>query len=790
MAFEVATYTDVIAKDSIDGVDGFNFQSVSPGITGVDLQCIRQNLLHRIVPTWALENDPLEHPATCAYVVRGGRSLLARGESTGDTNSGRPGNQITQAIVTADPDDFVPYRPAQLFGAVEWTLERAPSTSSDSWITPLEIRPEFEVEALEALVTADDWAREVLPRYLTMVDAATGVDRKKLVLIHGDLDVVMQWIALGTLFVDTETARSLQFRALVDDPWRVDATIVGVSPRFGQVDLGAANVLDLSGRSIPDLEPSESARVRASWFLDHGADDSFTAIEIARRWESGLGTDLAIEAARIVGFPGASITGQPAWRTCMEATVGLAEAELRDELELYTDELCDAAVGYGPSSHDEFGLAARAIRQALNQDVDGLVLGLLIPTLEALTAFPGGIAPFAHELSHSAFAVRWETADSSGAAGAYVGELLDAADDEVLPMLFSAARVIAAPVAETPLNRAVGRLADAWVQNPALGRDTWQSWVAGSSVLTATVQRLVASLRGGNERTLSALLGGEWNFAEKFSGDPQLNGWLKVSALARVPVDDRAKHIARETGFAPEAWQVVMAGSSLPEHSRLWATWITRNGAPADMVETLKATFRSVLNSDPRTVAGSPTGNWPVLMSSLNGISDPVLVALASEFSRAYESFTHMREVVADQPEARLDACLPQLGKLTPFLLPEVGWLLLNSSDSGEVEKLLRAAYPWGPEAVRTSLFALASTADPLRAIEYGLALRKDPAEQIADAADEALAEIFAANPDLMKQTKKQPHLKDELEDHLRERPQELGVVRKLFGSFGRHKEN
>lgn len=789
MAFEVATYTDVVASEAIDGVDGFNFQSVSPGVTGMDQQKIRQSLLHKVVTSWALEHDPLSHPGTCAYVVHDGRFYLSRGKSTGDTNSGRPGNQITQAIVTSDPDDFVPYRPAQLYGATEWTLEKAPSSTSDPWVTPLEISPEFEVAALESLVTADEWAGTVLPHFLTMIDAAVAAEPKKLVLIHDDLDVVMQWIALGTLFVDADAARLLQFRALVDDPWRADAALVGVSPDFGRSELSAANVLDLSSRSLPSIEPSDSARVRASWFLEQGADDALNAIEIARRWEASLGADLANDAARVVGLPEAVIPGQSAWQASMAATEQLASAGLRDDLALYAEELCEATFGYGPTSAHEFGLAGRAIRKAHDLEVDELAAGMLVPTLEALTAVPTSIDSFARELSGSYAPMRWDSTESREAASAFIAELMNSAPADALAELFSAARVIAAPVAEQSLAGSVRRLADVWVKEPTLGSTAWRNWLAGHAVLATVAQSLVASWQGGDEATLAALLRGDWDFISAHTDDYSLHGWLKAAQLARIPVDDRDEKVGLTTRIPGEAWRVALAGSSVPKHSRLWGTWIIYHGLPADMAASLKAKFRDVLDSDPHAKTGVEAGDWHSLMDSLSRSTDTELAAFADEYSRARMSFRRARDEVSMRSASRLDSCLPYLGRLTPFLLPDVGWLLLNSSNSEEVEKLLQAASPWGPEAIRTSILDLAGTKHALRAIHLGLSLRTDPDEAVAGAAESALASIFAAKPELIEMARIQPRLKSDMEKYLRQQSRAHGDKRRLGGPFGRKKE-
>lgn len=789
MAFDVATYTDVVASEAIDGVDGFNFQSVSAGVTGVDQQKIRESLLHRVVPSWALDHDALDHPATCAYVVRGGRFYLSRGKSTGNTNSGRSGNQITQVIVTSDPDDFVPYRPAQLYGAADWTLEKAPRSSLDAWVTPVEIRPEFEVAALNALVSSNEWATSVLPHYLTMIDAATAAEPKKLVLLHNDLDVVMQWIALGTLFVDTDAARVLQFRALVDDPWRADAVIVGVSPDFGRAELSGANVLDLTQQTLPTMEPSASARIRASWFLEQGADDALNAIEIARRWEPSLGADLAYDAAGVVGLPGAVTPGQSAWRASMASTEQLAASGLRDDLALYAEELCDAIFRYGPATTEEFSLAGRAIRRAHDVDVDELASGMLVPTLEALAAASTSTEAFARELSGSSVPVRWESTESREAASALVGELLNSAPVEALSALFAAARVVGAPIAEPSLSSAVQRLTAAWVKEPALGRTSWQHWLAGHAVVAATVHSLVVSLQGGDDETLTALLSGDWDFLGPLSDDPNLQGWLKAATLARIPVDDRANQVGLTTRIPAEAWRVALAGSSVPKHAGLWATWIVYHGLPAEMAATLKATIRAVLDGDPSVSGGVQSGDWHPLMDSLSRSADPELADFANEYSRARSVFKRTGDEIAMRSGVQLDACLPYLGRLTPFLLPDIGWLLLNSSNSGEVEKLLEASSPWGPEAIRTSILDLAAKKHPLRAIDHGLNLRTNPDDEITAAADDALAEIFDSQPDLIELAKLQPRLRSGMEKYLRQQSRAHKDKRRLGATFGRNKE-
>jgi hypothetical protein len=789
VAFEIAVYTDVVASEAIDGVDGFNFQAVSAGLTAVDQQRIRESLLHRVVPAWALEHDELSHPATCAYVVRAGRSYLSRGKSTGTTNSGRPGNQLTQAIVTSDPDDFVPYRPAQLFGALEWTLERAPTSQVEPWVTPLEIRPEFEVTSLEEFVSGDEWASSVLPHFLTMLDGALAPEPKKLVLLHTDVDVVMRWIALGTLFVDAEAARMLQFRALVDDPWRADAALVGVSPDFGSGEFSSANVLDLTQRDMPSIVPSDVARLRAAWFLQQGADDALNAIEIARRWEPALGSQLAHDAARIVALPEDASERGSRWRTAMSVVERLASAGLRDDLALYAEELCEATLSYGPTSDDEFRLAGRAIRRAHDLGVEEVASGVAVPTLEALAAIPAVSQGFAKELSGVEVSIRWDSADAQEAAGAFLGEVMAGAPTSALPEVFAAARVIGAAVPESTLTPAAANLSALWLRDPRLGRDTWQGWIAGNTVVSATARRALNAFRVGDEKALVDLLRGEWDFLAAVVDDPALEGWLKAGQLARSPVEDRQDQIALTTRIPSDAWRVLLAGSTLPRDAALWASWITHHGLPDDLATVVRSALEATLGAHQSDLRHVEVGDWGPLMKSLSGTTDRELSHLARNYARARTAFRGTRDDVRTRSGARLDSCIQFASSLAPLFLADIGWLLLNATNREEVERLMDAAAPWGQEAVRASILNMATTGHGLGAIDHALRARSHPNKDLAAAAEDALAQVLESQPDLAL-PRNQSRLRTDMEKYLRHHSKAQRPKRRLGGPFGRGKEN
>lgn len=765
--FEVAVYTDVGAQEAIDGIDGFNFQSVSQGLTGIDQQRIRENLLHRVIPAWGLVHEPLLHPPTCAFMVQDGRFYLSRGISTGDTKSGRPGNQLTQVIVTSENSDFVPYRPAQLFGAAEWSLTKAASRESAPWVTPLQISQEFEAHALRDLVLSDAWSSAILPHFITMIDAATASESRKLVLLHDSLDLIMKWIALGTLFLDVDTAQALQFRAIVEDPWRVDAPIVGVSPELRNSDLGSANVLDLATRLTPNVEPSDSARSRASLFLEQSAEDALNVIETARRWEQILGADLAYKAACLVGVPDSAPLGESTWRTSIVAVEQLAAAGLGDDLTLYAEEFCDATYGYGPTTTEEFAMVGRAILNAHDSGIDALASGMLVPTLEALVAVPAQCHALVGEWLESATPIRWDSSDSRAAASAFLGELLCTAPADALPDLFAAARIIAAPVAEAELRTAIERLASRWAEHPEIGELCWTRWLAADAVVVALGEILVEFLKRGDYSTEVGLLEGRWDFMEPVANGSSFADWLRAAEVARIPADRRVPHIKRENRIPADAWRIALADSDVPRQADLWSAWIEVHGLSHDMELLLSHRVAGHASWQPGDQRIRYSANWGPLMTSLLQASDPNMRGLAEEYSQARRVLRRCRHEVVEFPAASLNECVPFVERVAPFVLADIGWLLINTRNASSFDGLLLASEPWGPSAMQIAVDTIVADRKYFRVIAYGLRFYRHPVGSISRPASEALHELLTANPGLADRALRIPELRRGMEIYL-----------------------
>lgn len=359
---EVAVFSDTTAGESVDGVEGFNFRALSSGITADDRRRIREELLHRVHPMWGHDRDELAHPPTCAHSRRDGRHYLARGHSTGATLSGRPGNLVTQVVVAKGLAGFGGYHPAQLYGAPDWTLDDTPSGDLEPWPAPTSVRPDFEVEALEAMLREDPWAIRVLARYLTMLEAATNDVPLRLVLIHRDLDVVMRWIAAGSVLMGEETAARLTFRALVDDPSRTEAAVVGVSPEFELEPISGANVIDLERRTATEVQPSTAGLARASAFLTDRAG-SGPAFDLAAQWEPAVGAELAARAASALG---GTIPTAEAWTLALELVEALDAAGATTHLLDPDPSVAEALVAWSPGSAEEVH-TARDTRDRLRQ---------------------------------------------------------------------------------------------------------------------------------------------------------------------------------------------------------------------------------------------------------------------------------------------------------------------------------------------------------------------------------------------------------------------------------------
>lgn len=601
LPFEVAIYTDVRAEEALDGLDGFNFQAVSGGVTDTDRQRIRSDLLHQISPLWPSDHEATAHPDSCAYVVDGDRRYLARGRSTGRTNSGRPGNQLTETIVISSPAALTPYRPAQLFGAVNWTMRKASGPDMEVWSTPLTIHPEFEAVALKQMASRKEWTRAALPRFVTAMRLAAGHDATKLVIVGSDIGQVMQWIALGSLFLDSGAASDLEFRALVDDPWRARGTVVGVSPAFGDPPTEGANVLDLERCHAPVLEPEPGAVREVAWFLDESLafDEVLSAIDASRRWSPVLGDQGASDAATMVNFGDEKVPARKAWRTAIAMTKAMPANGLESDVELYTDEIADAVVRYHPQTSEEFRQAGEALRCARDSGLDELANVLANQSLEALAGNLELTGLWATTVAQGTRRLEWPEADARESATNTMTEVLSRVADPALPEVFAALPMLGITPADDAVKVAARRLADLWVAQPNLGRASWRSWHRRELVLENTIDQLVERLRRGEGAALDAVSHGRWDFLDREAPRSDVGVWLDAGRLRRVRRAGRAEAIRREPILPTEVLGMVCQDADIPSDVDIFVACLEKASLPRVIEDRLARRVDDLLGERP-----------------------------------------------------------------------------------------------------------------------------------------------------------------------------------------------
>ena len=716
--FDVALYTDTRASEAIDGIDGFNFQAISEGMNAQDRQVIRDTMLHRIVVGWNADHDPLDHPPSFAYCEHAGRYYLSRGISTGVTNNGRPGNLLTQAIVTSDPDDFGMMRPAQLFGALNWRLEKAPGQMIDRWPSPLAVAPEYEAEALRDMIRADAWAVEHFAQFLTMVEEVTSDNPKRLVVITADEAVATRWIALGTLFVEATRALSLSIRGLVPDPMTTKADIVAASPAFGpqpdpSVVRAGVTIIDLDRRVLTPITPTESALTQADWFLHEDPTDALAAIEVARRWEQFLGRDLATRATALASFT-KERGGDGDWATVMESLRGLAVAGQDEELFFYGDSLLDVVVTCAVATPTDAQAAGAAVVALLTADSHDLAAGVLMSALESSRDVPGASEALVSALAAAPIQVRlqWEDDDARRQAGVLLTQAAQHFPTELLPAVASAARTLDTPLVAPDRAEVVGRLVRAWAANPAVGRDR-ERWAYSDDIDQALADELLRRWRGGAPGDLSLLSRGTWEWLGQCSGlEPAtrrtVEAWHEAARIASLPVNERAEQLPSAGKLPPDSWRFVWSRAVLPNDCALIKVWAQtqRELAGAACQWVLRQT-RAVLATKEPAIP---------LRRLLTGLHLSGIVmrdeALATYAAQVYATEQCCREVIADPREGNphLSTFISSVPAMSELMADYFGWVILTCADTSAVTRMVAADEEWARRCAHVALTGQAST--------------------------------------------------------------------------------
>lgn len=580
--FSTAVFTDVTSEESVDGAPGFNFQAVSAGMDGARRQIVREKLLHVVSSRWPNDRDPVEHPPTFVYMPVGRELCFSRGVSTGSTVSGRRGNQLTQAALTADAEDLEPLVPAQIFGADGWTLAKESGSDAPEWAVPLEIAPDLQAETLIERALTDPAARQALPGLITLAERATV--SSPLVIVSRDLAAFAKLVATATLLLGRDAALSLSIRGFTNDPWRAGACFVGMHPDLGDVSAAGAQAIRADGPELrlPDVEPSALAVRTLDWLDTHDLYEALELVERARAWATALGPALAAEAAELV-VTGVGERGDDrrAWRTALETGSGLAAGGRTDDLIAFEDELVDVIAVHRPQTSEELELATCAANAAVAAGADGVARGILMPTLETVAARPDLLGPWAARFAPDP---AWKCPqDPDGALAALFLECIAASPGDAFPALMTMASQLREQLDESQVEQATARAASFLLQHPS-ALATASGWLGAERVAAHVRAAIERGLDADDERLREQLMNGEWDHLERVVHRPGPAGaaadpLFDAVRIGRRPLADRARAIRKATELRARDRALVMEGAQLPRDSAVWAAWLERVGS-------------------------------------------------------------------------------------------------------------------------------------------------------------------------------------------------------------------
>lgn len=610
MELQGAIYTDVLAENSIDGIDGFNFESVSAGFDGRDREFARNHLLHRVNPRWM--GDDLAHPETAIFAVENDRLYFSRGKSTGLTHNGRHGNQLTEIFVATDPSMLDPLRPGQVFGALAWSLSEHGSRESEPIPVPLDINDEFETEALLDWAKSDSTVQEMLPTFLHMLHGSLSGGGSPTALIHPEVNQILRWFALGSVLLDSESSLQLGMQAYVTDPGHVRGKLIGLHPDLLPPSLEGFQVIDLQDPTPTPVPPNSVAIHVSQWLTRLDTFDAIQTIELGQRWIPRLGAEAGVHAAEMAAGASPSKLGREGWELSLAVIRGLGESGLGSDLATYADEIADSISTYGAQTPEEVTHAANAAIALHATSESSLIEALMFPTMERIASDSSLARPWAEALGRGAWT--WPSLDSHEQLADLYLEILSNAPLEALPALLTAGRGLIDPRPET--EAAISRAIDALTAAPNPDARIIERWAnathARELLRNRIAERLTNPHTAPSER--DRLLQGTWDPLRSQTRSaaqgphstyprsitPDFDAWLEASSLARMHPKERARAISQQhSGLHPETWPLALAHTRPQTDSQLWESWLKTHATQRTIAEHLATAAQQTMASPP-----------------------------------------------------------------------------------------------------------------------------------------------------------------------------------------------
>ncbi|WP_329430054.1 hypothetical protein OG339_17795 [Streptosporangium sp. NBC_01495] len=233
------------AESGPTGRAGFQFVAQSPGLPDGLAGAVARHLTYRPPPgaplspsrgqilamPAALGYTPLDHGLDHGPGREPGRgAVLARCVYLGRDYSGRYGNFLGHAVVLTE-DDLVGLRPVEFWRAPLWS--DAPAAPGTELPELAELTPGTSVdpESLGAwLASGGEDAYRRLALLLRTVHGALTRGHGRLVLVTGDVEDVVRWIAVISYSLPWTASARLSFLTYSADPASAPQMIVGTTP--------------------------------------------------------------------------------------------------------------------------------------------------------------------------------------------------------------------------------------------------------------------------------------------------------------------------------------------------------------------------------------------------------------------------------------------------------------------------------------------------------------------------------------------------------------------------------
>lgn len=703
MAFSSLLYTECSPDRSVHGREGLQFQAESPDATPEMEQAVVAHLLYRPSAKLMATDAPVEaFPLSFSYHRIRGHHYLGVGRYVGQDSHGRKGNQLTHCLVTEDPEDIRPSRPAQLFRSGAWLTSASDSVRLPSVAAPLRIADAYQPTALHAMATARQGIVEFLPKLLTAFEEAAGAHRKKLVVSATDVELAVRWIALGGLFLDPADVLDLSFRIFTESPLAEDLSIAVFNPELIRSAPAietlppAVNGIDLQSLRTSPITPSPSAVTYSRWFLEHDAFDSLEAIELGRRWQPHLASPAVATLMTGIACLGHSAGPGTGAVTIAAALSAVSEHE-PDDIDEYGGALAEAILTIRPAAGDDpaaLHQAALTLRRNKHHDAaETLTLALL----EGTCLYPDTYGVRWSEAARTAdpaevSRARWTSSDAKERAAQLLSETLQAARDASLASLFTLIPALALGLRWPAVQGPGQRLAEFWSSHPdAIADRAHTAFYPELEALLFDV--LEARLRNGDEAVQQAMRAGRWNRLQArighYSACSAVVAALTAAAVAAAPHPERLG-ILRDylgTARAPE-WTLFFPAGRRAD-AELLGVWISAH--PATLRDRSFADLVSAAIDEELTQGGR------ALLDRIGRLTElpPELSAVAAKHVRAEQLLRQLREHREETPNPVLEDLVNDGIRFHRYYASNLADCLIWQYDVAGVSRYLSATRPY-----------------------------------------------------------------------------------------------